>query len=328
MKPIIVVTQPEFEKAHHVFSGAETLECYPAPTGEQDFAECLRQTGSRIAVLGTQPYNDQLYTALAHNSQGKGALIIRFGFGMDNINRTLCEQNNITLTNTPVDIQTSVAELTLFLIGAVFRNIPYFDANIRNGQFASQRGRELSGKTVLILGGGKIGLQVASILHGGFNVSTLLCDSISEEQWRTHNGTAQIDLQEVYGIKKYSRKLDDLLPQADILSIHLPLIANTRNLIDARRIGLLPKGTFLINTARGGIVDEAALFDALATEHLAGAAMDVFAEEPYIPVSPHKDLRTLPNMIMTPHCASDTVEANNRMAARAVELAAYFLKQK
>ena len=325
MKQIILVTQPEFEKAQTVFNSAEELDCRAAPTNEQELAECLKQTGSRIAVLGTHPYNDQLYTALERNSQGSGALIIRFGFGMDNINRALCEQNNITLANTPVDIQTSVAELTLFLLGGLLRNISLFNTAIRNNEFTSQRGRELSGKTALILGGGKIGLQVAAMLHRGFNVSILLCDSSSEEQWHARNGISQVDLREIYGVKKYSQNIDELLPQADILSIHLPLMDSTRKMIDKRRIALLKHGAFLINTARGGIVDEAALFDALATGQLAGAAMDVFAAEPYTPAQPDKDLRILSNMIMTPHCASDTVEANNRMATRAVELATAFV---
>jgi lactate dehydrogenase-like 2-hydroxyacid dehydrogenase len=328
MKPIVIVTQPEYDKAQSVFDSADNLDCRPAPADECELAQELRRTGSRIAVLGTLPYKNELYSALAENARGGDALIIRFGFGMDSVNKSLCEANGITLTNTPVDIQTSVAELTIFLLGSLLRSIPRFNAAIRSGEFKSERGRELAGKTALLLGGGRIGMQVARMLHLGFAVETLICDAMPEAAWRERTGVSDDELRQTCGITRYSDDLDTLLPQADILSIHLPLMESTRGLIDARRLALMKPGAFLINTSRGGIVDEAALHAALAGGQLAGAAMDVFAAEPYQPTDPARDLRTLPNMVMTPHCASDTVEANSRMAARAVEIAASFNKEK
>ncbi len=324
MKPIVIVTQPEYEKAQSVFAAAQDIDCRPAPSDERGLAEALRRSGSRIAVLGTVRYANELYTALAQNAHGGGALIIRFGLGMDSVDKALCEANGIALVNTPVDIHTSVAELTLFLLGSLLRSIPRFDAAVRSGEFNSRRGRELADKTALILGGGRIGMQVARMLHCGFGVETLICDAAAEAEWRGRTGLTEDELFRVYGVRKYSQNLDTLLPQADILSIHLPLLESTRGLIDARRLALMKPGAFLVNTSRGGIVDEPALYDALCGGQLAGAAMDVFAAEPYQPADPVRDLRTLPNTVMTPHCASDTAEANNRMAARAVAIATAF----
>ena len=320
----ILITQAEFDKAAHVFSSAPGLDCRPAPADEATLAALIRSTGCRIVVLGVAPYRDALYDALAANAAGHGALIVRFGFGTDSINKPYAKAKGITLANTPVDIQTSVAELTLFLVGSLMRRIPRLDATIRGGGFAPIRGRELCGQTALIIGGGKIGLKVARMLHLGFGVRTLICDTAEETEWLARTGQTREALRETFGIEAYSQNLDGLLPEADLVTIHLPLTPETRELIGARRLALMKAGSALVNVGRGGIVDEAALYDALASGHLAGAATDVFVTEPYVPVSPDKDLRLLPNIVFTPHCGSDTFEANARMGSCAAQQAAAF----
>jgi phosphoglycerate dehydrogenase-like enzyme len=324
MKPIILVTQAEYDKAADVFTAATGLDCRPAPADEASLAARVRATGCRIVVLGVARYREPLYDALAENAGDGGALIVRFGFGTDGINKPLAKAKGMTLVNTPVDIQTSVAELTLFLIGSLMRRIPRLDATIRSGGFTPLRGRELCGQTALIIGGGKIGLQVARMLHLGFRARTLICDTPAEADWLARTGQTRGALREAHGIETYSQDLDALLPQADLVTLHLPLTPETRDLIGARRLALMKPGSALVNVGRGGIVDEAALFDALASGHLAGAATDVFATEPYVPVTPDKDLRALPTIVFTPHCGSDTVEANARMATSAVGQAAAF----
>jgi phosphoglycerate dehydrogenase-like enzyme len=324
MNTPLLITQAEFDKAASVFTSAPGLDCQPAPADEAALADRVRATGCRIVVLGVAPYRDALYDALAENAAGQGALIVRFGFGTDGINKPLAQAKGITLVNTPVDIQTSVAELTLFLIGSLMRRIPRLDATIRDGGFAPIRGRELSGQTALIIGGGKIGLKVARMLHLGFEVRTLICDTATESDWLARTGQTREALHEVFGIEAYSQDLDALLPQADLVTIHLPLTPETHNLIGAKRLGLMKPGSALINVGRGGIVDESALYDALVSGRLAGAATDVFVNEPYAPVAPDKDLRTLPTVVFTPHCGSDTFEANARMATSAVQQAAAF----
>ena len=323
--PPVLVTQPEFDKAAAVFTAARGITCRPAPADETALAACVRETGCRAVVLGVVPYRDALYDALAANAAGQGALLARFGFGTDSIDKPYASAKGLTLVNTPVDIQTSVAELTLFLIGALMRRIPSLDATIRDGGFTAICGRELCGQTALIIGGGKIGLKVARMLHLGFGVRVLICDTASEADWLPRAGHSRDALREAFGVETYSQDIDALLPQADLVTIHLPLTPATSGLIGATRLARMKPGSALINVGRGGIVDEAALFDALASGHLGGAASDVFVSEPYAPVAPGKDLRTLPNMVFTPHCGSNTAEANARMAASAAQQAAAFL---
>ena len=324
MNTPILVTQSEYDKAAAVFSAAPGLDCRPAPADEASLAEQVRSTGCRIVVLGVAPYRDALYDALADNAAGRGALLVRFGFGTDGINKPVAKAKGLTLVNTPVDIQTSVAELTVFLIGSLLRRLPRLDATVRSGGFTPIRGRELCGQTALIVGGGKIGLKVARMLHLGFGVRVLLCSRSAEAEWVAKTGLTRGALLETCGVEVYSQSLDALLPEADIVTVHLPLAPDTRNLIDARRLALMKPGSALVNVGRGGIVDEAALYDALASGHLGGAATDVYAQEPYAPVSADKDLRTLQNVVLTPHCGSDTFEANARMGSSAAQQAAAF----
>lgn len=325
--PILLVTKPEFEKAADIFTATRSLSCYQAPVEETELAALVRKTGCRAVVLGVTPYRHALYEALADNAQtsqsaaGAGALLVRFGLGTDSIDKTYVKAKGLTLVNTPIDIQTSVAELTLFLIGAVIRQVPRLDAEVRSGGFTPLSGRELHGKTALIIGSGKIGLKVAHMLHFGFGVRVLAHDRAPEAEWLA----TAAQTREKLGVIRYSQNLDSLLPLADLTTIHLPLTAETRNIINAHFLARMKPGSVLINTGRGGLVDEAALFDVLATGHLSGAASDVFVNEPYVPVAINKDLRTLPNMLLTPHCGSNTREANARMAINAIEQATNFL---
>ncbi len=325
MKNIILITQPEYDKALPVFANSPEIECGPVSPDEATLAEAIRATGCRAVILGVDLYKDELYQALTENAGEEAALIVRFGFGTDGINKPLAKAKGITLVNTPVDIQTSVAELTLFHIGSLMRHIPQLNSSIHAGSFTPIRGRELNGQTALIIGGGKIGMKVMRMLHQGFDVSTLVCDSRPEADWLENTGSSREVLRETFGIKEYSQNLDVLLPRADIVSIHLPLTPETKNLIGPAQLAQMKPGSVLLNIGRGGIVDEAALYDALSSGHLAGAATDVFVNEPYEPISPDKDLRTLENIVLTPHCGSDTVEANARMASSAVTQAAQFL---
>lgn len=325
MKNPILVTQAEYDKAMDVFHNATELDCRPAPSDEAALAEAVRASGCRAVVLGVAPYRSELYDALMQNAGGRGALLVRFGFGTDGINKPLAHAKGLTLVNTPVDIQTSVAELTVFLIGALMRRIPRLDATVRSGGFQPFRGRELSGQTALIVGGGRIGLRVARMLHQGFGVRIAVCSRSDETDWAAKAGRTRDALRDTFGVERFSQDLDTLLPDADIVSLHVPLTSETRGLFGARQLARMKPGSVLINVGRGGVVDEAALYDALTAGHLAGAATDVFSAEPYEPAAPDKDLRTLSNVVLTPHCGSDTFEANARMAASAVEQATAFI---
>jgi phosphoglycerate dehydrogenase-like enzyme len=133
--------------------------------------------------------------------------------------------------------------------------------------------------------------------------------------------SAEIDVEaqcRQHGYAEIVRRWEDAVPQADFVSLHVPNVPSTQHLVNAERLAQMQPHAWLVNTARGAIVDEVALYNALAASQIGGAALDVFEHEPYRPVHPDKDLRTLPNVIMTPHVASATQDACARMAARAL----------
>jgi phosphoglycerate dehydrogenase-like enzyme len=125
-------------------------------------------------------------------------------------------------------------------------------------------------------------------------------------------------MQQEFGFARVVKDFGAAVRGADFVSLHIPSLPATRHFLNGERLGLLAARCWIVNTARGALVDEAGLFDALAGGRLGGAALDVFEREPYVPAAPGKDLRTLPNVVMTPHISSSTVEACNRMASRAL----------
>jgi glyoxylate reductase len=207
---------------------------------------------------------------------------------------------------TPGDLVATTAELSMGLMLAAARRIPEADRYVREGRwsgsdsFSPDRllGRDLHGSTLGIVGLGAIGQAVAR---------RALAFEMRVLGW-TPSG------REVAGVE--SAPLDQLLSRSDYLSIHVALTPETRGLIDARAIARLPPGAFLVNTARGGIVDEAALIDALRRGALAGAALDVFAREPISPTDP---LLEAPNLVLTPHIGSASLATRTRMADLAID---------
>jgi phosphoglycerate dehydrogenase-like enzyme len=202
----------------------------------------------------------------------------------------------------------------MWLMGSLARRIAQSDARVRMGEFAGLTGTELRGKTLGILGLGNIGRRVAAMAHFGFGMKVIACGRRLTAE-RLAEG----------GIAFYSNGTEEVFRQSDILSVHLRSDASTRHFINAERLAWLKPGALLINSARGAVLDEAALFDVLAGGRLAGAALDVFEHEPYEPMHPDKDLRKLENALLTPHVGSNTREANARMAEAAMENVSYFL---
>jgi lactate dehydrogenase-like 2-hydroxyacid dehydrogenase len=212
-------------------------------------------------------------------------------------------------------LDVSVAEHALWLMGCLARKISRLEAKLRSEEFAAEVGIELRGKTLGILGFGAIGRRVAAIAHFGFGMKVIACDLV-----------AAPDNLAALGLEHYTSNAEELFRQSDFLSVHLPVVPSTRRFINATRLAWLKPGAMLVNTARGALLDEAALFDALAGGRLGGAALDVFAHEPYQPVHPDKDLRKLVNMVLTPHIGSNTREANARMAESCLASVRSFFK--
>jgi D-3-phosphoglycerate dehydrogenase len=222
----------------------------------------------------------------------------RAGVGVDNIDLQAAQARGVAVVNAPIATTISVAEQTLGLMFALARRIPWADAAVKRGDWPKKElmGVELNGKTLGVIGFGNIGKAVAQrarCLGMRVLVNSL---QVTPEQVAQH-GAELVDLL-------------DLLDQADFITLHVPLNETTRNLIDAAALRRVKPGVWLISTARGGVVDEDALLGALNSGQVAGAALDVFAQEP-TGASP---LVTHPNVIATPHVSGQTADAQERVA--------------
>lgn len=222
----------------------------------------------------------------------------RAGVGVDNIDVAAATKRGILVVNAPRGNIAAAAEHTIALLLASARWIPQADASVRRGEWQRSRytGVEIRGKTLGVIGLGNIGTEVAKRAQG-LEMEVIAFDPVVPEE-----RAEQFNV-ELVG-------LDDLLRRADFVSVHVPLVEGTRNLINAERLALMKPTARLINAARGGIVDEAALADALGRGVLAGAAADVFEREP----PSESPLLALPNFIATPHIAASTAEAQTSVA--------------
>ena len=223
-------------------------------------------------------------------------VIARYGVGVDGVDLMTAKEMNIVVTNTPGANSVSVAELTLALILAMARQIPQGVAATRQGQFPRLTGLALEGKTVGILGLGSIGKQLARRLSS-FDCRILAFDPYPDGEFAARH---KVEL----------ASQDRVLAEADFLSLQLPLLPETRGLVNQDFLAMMKPGAFLVNTARGELIDEDALLQALRSGHLRGAALDVFAQEPPDPGHP---LLALPQVIATPHLGSQTDGATNTM---------------
>jgi len=235
-------------------------------------------------------------------SAGNLKVIGRQGVGLDNIDVEAAKERGIAVVNTPEALTESVVELALGLMLSLARDIPRADRGMKEGAWLKGKLRqlELSGKTLGILGLGKIGTRLAEI-----------CRSLGMPviYWSRNR---KPEIEEKVGLVYVS--FDELFRKADILSIHLALTPETKGIVGERELSLMKPSALLINTARGAVVDEEALYKALRDGKLAGAGFDVFAQEPY-----SGKLCELPNVVLTPHVGSDTREAQLRSGTSLAE---------
>lgn len=227
-------------------------------------------------------------------------LVVRHGAGLDNIDFSELGKRDITVANTPGANKEETADLTFALILDLARMVTQSINQLKGGVWNKIPGRSLYGKTIGIIGVGAIGMAVASRAMG-FGMDIL------------GNDIVQCDEAARFGLLYTS--LNELLSASDVVTIHAPLTSATKNLIGARELKRMKPGALLINTARAGVVREAALEKALMSGHLGGYAVDVYAKEPPDPTS----YMSLPNVLTTPHIGSSTMEANLRMGDMAVD---------
>jgi D-3-phosphoglycerate dehydrogenase / 2-oxoglutarate reductase len=231
--------------------------------------------------------------------------IARAGIGMDSVDQNAAGNLGISVSNTPDAPTIPVAELTLGMILSLMRGIHFTDASIRSGGWERPMGNLLYGKTLGIIGCGRIGTRLAKYLKA-FECRVIGCDPACE-----------------YHDHIIIHDLDTLLYQSDIISLHLPYMFETHHFMNQQRIHNMKPGSYLVNAARGGLLDENALYKALADGHLAGAALDCFEQEPY--TGPLKDLG---NVLLTGHIGSYAKEARVMMETQAAQNLISQLKDK
>ena len=241
-------------------------------------------------IAGLEPYTFKVL-----NYAPNLKVISRCGAGMDNISEDLINSNKIKIYSTPDAPTKSVVELTLGLTLSLLRGINTLNNSLKNGFWQREQGSLLSGKTFGIIGLGRIGQGVAKLVSA-FGAKVIYHDNSSN-----HNDEYE------------SLPLNSLLEQSDIISIHLPYDETTKNILSSNRLALLKPTAFVINTSRGGLLDETALYNLLKDNRIAGAALDVFVTEPY-----YGPLTNLPNVILTPHIGSYTKEGRRTQEQEAI----------
>ncbi|WP_324715815.1 phosphoglycerate dehydrogenase [Carboxydochorda subterranea] len=230
-------------------------------------------------------------------------IVSRTGVGYDRVDVETATRLGVAVTITPGANSEAVADLAMGLLIAVARQIPEADRTLRDGRWHRYTGRELWRKRLGLVGLGRIGKGVARRAAGGFAMEVLAYDVVWDEPFCRQWGVMR------------AGSLDEIFETCDFISLHVPETAQTRHLVNEERLRRMKRTAYLVNTARGGLVDEAALARALQEGWIAGAALDVFEKEP--PAS--SPLLGLPNVVVTPHIGAHTVEAvgeMSRMAAR------------
>lgn len=274
------------------------VETRPAPPGTAELAE-LVPSFDGLLMRVTPPIRPP-----ALDRRGRLSVIACASVGLDHVDLEYARARGVDVFNLPGINSDSVAEFTIGLILSLARELPRAFDEMRRGMWNKNSYAgclELRGKTLGIVGLGRIGSRVARIASA-FGMDVLAADPYVDP------GAAA-----ALGVRL--APLDEVLAAADFLTLHVPLTAETRGMIGARELAGMRPGAFLINTARGGVVDEAALLRALRGGRLAGAALDVFAREP----EANPELLALPNVLGTPHIAGPTREALRRAATAAAE---------
>ena len=226
--------------------------------------------------------------------------ISKYGVGLDNINTEDCEKNDVAVLHTQGVNKRSVAEMTLGFMLSLARNLYQTSNLLKTGVWKKDGGTQLSGKRVGIIGAGNIGKEVISLLEP-FACEILVNDIINQNEYYKKNNLQEVTKKEIF-------------TKADIITIHTPLTTDTKYLINKHTLSLMKPSAFVINTARGGIINHDDLKDALQNKIIAGAAIDVYQVEP----PEDKELILLPNLINTPHIGGNAKEAVEAMGMAAI----------
>jgi D-3-phosphoglycerate dehydrogenase len=276
------------------FAGELEFNTKGKPLTEDELIAALK--GCDGCIAGLDPFSRKVI-----ESTDKLKVISRYGTGIDNVDIQSAKEKGIIVCRTPGVNSQAVAELTFTMMLCLARQVPMLDRKTREGHWVRSVGIELHEKTIGILGLGAVGKKTARIA-AGFSMKVLACDPNMDAGYAKDNGIQPVDF-------------DTLLRESDFLSLHLPLNSDTRHIISNEAMRRMKKGAIIINTARGGLIDEAAACDLIKSGHLDGLGLDVYEEEP----PQNSPLFGLENVVFTPHTAAHTTEATAGMASMSVE---------
>lgn len=299
-KPKVYATHPLFEEARRLLESNCEVE-YWTDAERPPREEVLRRVRDKegLVCLLTEKVNEELLRVAPELRIAANVAV-----GYDNIDVETCTRRGVVATNTPGVLDETTADFAWTLLMAVARRLGEGEELARSGSWKGWNldqlcGADVWGKTVGIVGFGRIGRAVAR-RASGFQMKVIYTDAIRAPE----------ELEKSLGVE--FRDMNSLLADSDFISVHVPLLPETRGLFDAPKFFRMKRTAFLINTSRGPVVDEAALVAALETKKIAGAALDVFENEPFI----HPGLKR-PNVVLTPHLASASIETRSKMATMA-----------
>ena len=287
--------------------GYEVVINYEDRTLEKAELWRILEKGKYDAVLCD--LDDKIDAEILGVAKAQGVKIFaNYAVGFDNIDVKAAKEEGIWITNTPGVLTDTVAEHTFTLMLAIGHRVVEADRFTRAGKFKEWApmlflGNDISRKTLGVVGLGRIGSRVAYHAVRGFEMKVIYYDVKRSEEFEKEYGAV------------YCKDVDNVFEESDFISIHVPLLPTTRHLVDARRLGLMKKTAYLINTSRGPIIDERALVEALKSGVIRGAALDVFENEPKLAPG----LAELENVILTPHIASATEETRQAMSELAAK---------
>ena len=302
-KPKVLATHPLFESPRKLLEEHFEVEYWNHPDRPPRL-EVLKRVAEKDALicLLTEKINDELLDA-----GPKLRIVANVAVGFDNIDVAACTRRKVVASNTPGVLTETTADFAWTLLMAVARRLLEGDLLVRSGQWKGWNldqlcGADVWGKTLGLLGFGRIGRGVAR-RASGFQMRVIYNDAVR----------APVEVERELNVQFVER--DQLIAEADFISVHVPLMPETRHLIGAPQLARMKRTAFLINTSRGPVVDEGALVAALETGQIAGAALDVYENEPQV----HPGLVRRSNVVLAPHIASASVETRTKMATMAVE---------
>ena len=313
----IYVSEISYNKARSTFEKVSLETGYtfePVNEEEAHLAQAIKDNDIKAFIADIYPYTNELYSAIP-----AGGIIARYGVGHDSIDKDLATANGIHVANTPGVLDNAVAEHACWMIGGISRHLHTAHPSTIAGKWEPQGGVELRNRKVAILGFGRIGQNLCKKLSLGFGMQVTGVDIVDESCFADQKASI--------GYAHYTTDRDAAIAEADYVVLLMAVVPATKHIVNADFLKKMKSSAILVNSARGALVKENDLYDALNNGDIAAAALDVFEVEPYQPQDASKDLRSLSNILITPHVGSNTEESNAAMAATAAHNIITILEQ-